>query len=114
MKGDFAEQCPCAYTFFFGGVGGWRGCFPRPVLTQTDPPVFEHEHEQALPDAERRTAEAIGSATGIDDNAAVEAIKADRQHANHVRGLPCFTHSVYIAWMHESTVMMGGSYAESP
>ncbi|CAM9551989.1 unnamed protein product [Ectocarpus fasciculatus] len=36
---------------------------------------------QALPEAEKRTAEAIGSGTGIDDNAAVEAIKAERQHA---------------------------------
>lgn len=41
---------------------------------------------QALPEAERRTAEAIGNGTGIDDNAAVEAIKAERQHANQVRG----------------------------
>lgn len=44
--------------------------------------------EQALPEAERRTAEAIGNGTGIDDNAAVEAIKAERQHANQVKGLP--------------------------
>ncbi|CAM9354378.1 unnamed protein product [Scytosiphon promiscuus] len=36
---------------------------------------------KALPEGERRTAEAIGNGTGIDDNAAVEAIKADRQHA---------------------------------
>lgn len=43
--------------------------------------------EQALPEAERRTAEAIGSGTGIDDNAAVEAIKAERQLANQVRML---------------------------
>eukprot|EP00752_Nemacystus_decipiens_P002212 g2103.t1 len=39
---------------------------------------------QALPEAEQRTAEAIGNVTGFDDNAAVEAIKADRQHANQV------------------------------
>lgn len=45
---------------------------------------------QALPEGERRTAEAIGSGTGIDDNAAVEAIKADRQHAHQVRRLPRF------------------------
>lgn len=42
---------------------------------------------QALPGAEERTAEAIGSGTGIDDNAAIEAIKAERHHANQVR--PC-------------------------
>ncbi|CAM9558885.1 unnamed protein product, partial [Hapterophycus canaliculatus] len=40
--------------------------------------------QQALPEGERRTAEAIGSGTGIDDNAAVEAIKAERQHANQI------------------------------
>lgn len=51
---------------------------------------------QALPEAERRTAEAIENGTGIDDNAAVEAIKAERQHANQVRGLPCFTPRVII------------------
>lgn len=43
---------------------------------------------QALPGAEERTAEAIGSGTGIDDNAAIETIKAERQHANQVRWLP--------------------------
>ncbi|CAM9447664.1 unnamed protein product [Discosporangium mesarthrocarpum] len=37
---------------------------------------------KALPDAEHRTMEAIGSGAGIDDNAAVEAIKAERQHTN--------------------------------
>lgn len=47
--------------------------------------------QQALPEAERRTAEAIGNGTGIDDNAAVEAIKAERQHANQVWDLPCLT-----------------------
>lgn len=39
---------------------------------------------QALPEAEQRTTDAIGSGTGIDDNAAVEAIKAERQQANQV------------------------------
>lgn len=40
---------------------------------------------QVLPDAERRTGEAIASGSGIDDNAAVEAIKAERQQANQVK-----------------------------
>ncbi|CAM9343354.1 unnamed protein product, partial [Choristocarpus tenellus] len=37
---------------------------------------------EALPDAEQRTSEAIGSGAGIDDHAAVEAIKAERQQAS--------------------------------
>lgn len=45
-------------------------------------------YQQALPEAEKRTAEAIRSGTGIDDNAAVEAIKAERQHAKQVRSDP--------------------------
>lgn len=40
---------------------------------------------QALPAAEQRTTEAIGSGTGVDDNAAVETVKAERQLANQVR-----------------------------
>lgn len=48
---------------------------------------------QALPEAEQRTTDAIGSGTGIDDNAAVEAIKAERQHANQVMTAPA---SVYL------------------
>lgn len=48
---------------------------------------------QALPEAEQRTTDAIGSGIGIDDNAAVEAIKAERQHANQVMTAPS---SVYL------------------
>lgn len=43
--------------------------------------------QQALPEAERQTGEAIGNGAGIDDNAAVEAIKAERQHANQVKAV---------------------------
>lgn len=40
--------------------------------------------QQALSEAEQRTGEAIGNGAGIDDNAVVEAMKAERQHANQV------------------------------
>lgn len=41
--------------------------------------------KQALPEAERQTAEAILTGSVIDDNAAVENIKAERQLAHQVR-----------------------------
>ena len=46
---------------------------------------------QALPEAERQTAEAILTGSVVDDNAAVEAIKAERQLAHQARHQDLFT-----------------------